>query len=88
MIQEIHLDVDFNGIISFNYPEIFDLFDGNISYNRNILWDKVARRCRRASGKYERYWDVKKEILNNPNAWTWDLETISGAIRLYDETPL
>jgi hypothetical protein len=39
MIQEILLDVDFNRIIVFNYPEILDLFDGNISDGQNILED-------------------------------------------------
>jgi hypothetical protein len=39
MMQEIVVDVDFNGIILFNYPEILDLFGGHIQDGQNILDD-------------------------------------------------
>jgi hypothetical protein len=39
MVQEILLDVDFNGIVLFDYPAILSIFDGKINNGQNILDD-------------------------------------------------
>ncbi|ABS46611.1 MULTISPECIES: hypothetical protein [Yersinia pseudotuberculosis complex] len=37
MIKEISVDVDFNGMIIFDYPGILNAFNGNINDEQNIL---------------------------------------------------
>ena len=37
MVKTINVDIDFNGIIIFDYPGILELFDGEIADGENIL---------------------------------------------------